>query len=62
MLLQIVVVFRISLQFTCIFGSLMGFNPFSQRAHVSPAFSGGRRRRKKSVKGGNGLTSGASSQ
>ena len=38
MLLQIVVVFRISLQFTCICGCLLGFNPFSQGAPFSPSF------------------------
>ena len=37
MLLQIVVIFRISLQFTSIFGHLMGFKPFSQGAPFSPS-------------------------
>ena len=36
MLLQIVVIFRISLQFACIFGCLMGFSLFS---HGDPFFS-----------------------
>ena len=38
MLSQIVVIFRISLQLTDIFGYSMGFNPFSQGDSFSPSF------------------------
>ena len=51
MLLQIVVVFRISLQFACIFGSLMGFKPFSQGTPFSPSFFIQKKKEKKGRKG-----------
>ena len=50
MLLQISVVFRISLEFTCIFGCLMDFIPFSQEAHFSPSFFMQRKKGKKGRK------------